>query len=317
MTLIIECVIDALEQLDAYLSVIQTLSPVPESCFPTAPAIYTILDTLISRYAKLYYLSERIGTVLRRGLAFFPARALDPLLEPLLARMTSAFAATHYATYLWIVGKMASKFADATGGAGSERPAALLSGAFEMVTREMEILLRDTQPIAIPDGKSHSTEYESFQSEGAEPSLAVMDDYAHCFMSCLTSLPTQIVTSSTLALAVHHTLASLGCPAPETMMISLDSLATLSQRLSHPQFQASIQPIFAQWSRQIIILLLTGITRDFPDDALDQVQEITAATIKCSQPAQVEAACTEAMEQLPTRIVPPEEKEAFLRGVQE
>ena len=148
--------VDSLEQIDSFLSVIRTLDPVPESCFPTAVAIYNILDTLLARYARLYYISERVGSVLRRGLAFFPTRALDPLLQPVLERMATSFDQTGYASYLWIIGKTAAKFGDAAGEPGGEAVAALLGKVFESVSMSLTKLLQTKVSLEIPDGQSSS-----------------------------------------------------------------------------------------------------------------------------------------------------------------
>ena len=144
---------DALEQIDSYLAIVRTLEPVPLSCLPTCPAVYSILDSLLARYAKLYYISERVGSVLRRGLAFFPSQALEPVIQPLLERMTVAFEETGYASYLWIIGKVAAKFADMTKGSDGTGVVALLGRAFEGVTTTLSKLLETKVGIEIPDGK--------------------------------------------------------------------------------------------------------------------------------------------------------------------
>ena len=146
-------VADALERLDAYLTIVRTFEPFPDSCLSTPRSIYSILDTLIAKYSQLYYLSERVSSVLRRGLAFFPTTALEPILESVLTRMVSAFRTTHYASYLWIIGKIVSKFGEAAGAPGKDGLASLLIGAFGGVTAEMEVLLREKDPISIPDGE--------------------------------------------------------------------------------------------------------------------------------------------------------------------
>jgi transportin-3 len=145
---------DALEQIDAYLTIVRTLKPVPESCFPTCPAIYSVLDALLARYAKLYYIAERVGSVLRRGLVFFPHRALEPVVQPVLERMVLAFEQTGYASYLWITGKLAAKFGEAARGPGGEALAGLLARSFEGITMALGKQLQTKVAIEIPDGES-------------------------------------------------------------------------------------------------------------------------------------------------------------------
>lgn len=144
---------DTLEQLDAYLQVVRTLDPVPESCYPTAATLYTVFDALLARYAKLYYISERVGSILRRGLAFFPVAALQPVVQPVLDRMASSFAETGYASYIWITGKVAQKFGEVVRNPGNEALAALLIAAFENVTVSLTKLLQVKDAAIIADGE--------------------------------------------------------------------------------------------------------------------------------------------------------------------
>jgi len=150
--LAIELTSDALEQIDSYLAIVRTLDPVPESCLPTCLAVYSILDTLLARFAERYYISERVCSVLRRGLGFFPTRALEPVIQPLLERMSLAFDETGYASYLWITGKVAAKFADAAREPGGEGVAGLLSRAFEGITTALGKLLQTKVALEVPDG---------------------------------------------------------------------------------------------------------------------------------------------------------------------
>lgn len=144
-----------------------------------------------------------------------------------------------------------------------------------------------------------------------------MDDYVHCFMSYLTNLPTTILSSPLLPLATAHTLSALTCPSPETTLICLDTLALLAQRSSHPQSQPLLQPVFQQYGKAILSLTLSGIVQGYPEDGLDQVQQIVAATVQCAPPADVEVWAREAMSEIPVHVVPSGEKETFLRELHE
>ncbi|KAK8864138.1 hypothetical protein IAR55_001384 [Kwoniella newhampshirensis] len=287
-------VADSLEQIDAYLSVIRTLDPVPQSCFATCSAVYSIIDTLLERYAKLYYISERVGSVLRRGLTFFPNAALEPVVQPVLERMALAFDQTGYASYLWITGKVTSKFGDAARNVGGETLGRLLLTSFESVTTAMAKLLQNKVALEIPD---------------------VMDDYVHLVMAYLNSIPDLTLSSSLLHLAVSHTLAALTCPAPETILISIDTLAMLSKHLVQPQHHNQLQPIFAQYGKVILVLIIGGVVQGFPEDALDQVQEILQTTAATLPPDVVEGWVAEAVQGFPGHAVPVSEKQAFLQDV--
>jgi transportin-3 len=152
---------DALEQIDAFLTVIRTINPFPQSCYPTALAVYQVLDTCLVKYSKFYFMSERVGSVIRRGLFFFPPPALEPVLQPLLERMMACFESTGYATYLWITGKVVNKFGNLTRRPGSEALSGLLIRTLESMTTQMGSVLATKTPIEIPDGESILTTPES------------------------------------------------------------------------------------------------------------------------------------------------------------
>lgn len=143
----------------------------------------------------------------------------------------------------------------------------------------------------------------------------VMEDYVHMFIAYLTFLPDATISSPLLHLGVSHTLAALVCPAPETNLVCLDALAGLSKRLQEPTYQSALQPIFAQYGKAIISLLLNGVVTDFVEDGLDQVQVVLAATVICAPAAEVESWVVEAVGDIAGHIVPVAEKEAFLAGV--
>ncbi|TXT13275.1 hypothetical protein VHUM_00642 [Vanrija humicola] len=283
-------VADALEQLDAYLAVIRTISPLPGSCFATAATVYSVLDTLLSKYALRYYISERVGSILRRGLTFFPESALEPVVQPVLERMATSFSQTGYASYLWITGKVASKFGETAQQPGHEALAALLVGAFENVTASLDKLLQVKSAVEIAD---------------------VMDDYVHCFMAYITSLPVQTLSSGSIPQAVSHTLQTLLCPARQTILVSLDTLALLAQRMQHAPFLALLQPVFAQYAKLILQLVLSGIVSGWPEEGFDQVPIIVQATVVSVSPADAERYAAEALDSIPGNTLPAAEKQKF------
>jgi len=147
--------------------------------------------------------------------------------------------------------------------------------------------------------------------------ILVMDDYVHCFMSYLIHLPVVTLSSPLFQLATAHTLSALTCPAPETSLICLDTLALLSQRLSHAETHPRLQPIFQQYGKAILSLTLAGVFQGFPEDGLDQVQRVVAATVSCAPPAEVEGWVSEALNEIPGHVVPSGEKQTFLRELHE
>lgn len=297
---------DSLERLDSYLAVVRTLDPVPESCYATAASVYSVLDTLLARYAPLYYISERVGSILRRGLSFFPPAALEPVLRPVLARMASSFAQTGYSSYLWITGKVATKFGEPARSPGGEALAALLIGAFENVTQSLAELLKVKTALEISDGQ--------FTAECTNSS--VMDDYVHCFMAYIQALPSQTLASAACPLAVSHTLAALMCPAPQTVLVCLDTLSLLAQRMSHAEFEPGLKPMFATYAKPLLALLLDGVVHGLPDDGFDQVPHILKAIAASVPPTEVEAYATEGLASIPGNVLPATEKQKFITDLQ-
>ncbi|WVQ84216.1 hypothetical protein IAT38_006367 [Cryptococcus sp. DSM 104549] len=287
---------DALEQIDAYLTVVRTLDPLPESCYPTCPAVFAIIDALLARYAALFYISERASSVLRRGLAFFPQRALEPVLQPLMERMALAFEQTGYPSYLWITGKVTDKFGEAARGPGGEALGQLLVRSWESVTNAMAKLLQAKTAVEIPD---------------------VMDDYVHLFMAYLRALPDPTLASPLLPLAISHTLATLTCPAPETQLVALDALARLAARLASPAHLAQLQPIFAQYGKPLVGVALQGVVAGFPEDSVEAVHDLLEAMAAHLPAEAVDEWVREGVDGIGGHVVPVADKQAFVREIHE
>ncbi|WVN85688.1 uncharacterized protein L203_100837 [Cryptococcus depauperatus CBS 7841] len=286
---------DALEQIDAYLTIVRTLEPVPETCYPTCGVVYGILDAMLAKYAKIYHISEKVGSVLRRGLTFFPLTALDPILPSLIQRMSIAFEETGYASYLWIIGKIADKFGDAAQRPGGEGIRDMLVKSFEGVTKGLARILEGKLAVEVPD---------------------VMDDYIHLLLPYLTQLPA-IYSSPHLSLAISHTLQALTCHAPEIILVSLDVLSLLASKLADTQTSHLLQPIFAQYGPAIVSILLKGVVTDFPEDSSDQVQSIMGSLAETVAVEAVENWMREGLQGVAGYVVPAADKEAFLSQVHE
>ena len=82
--------------------------------------------------------------------------------------MALAFDETGYASYMWITGKIAAKFADAAQGPGGEGIAGLLGRAFEGVTTALSKLLRSKVAIEIPDGKPGCPRCRNGRADGMQ-----------------------------------------------------------------------------------------------------------------------------------------------------
>ncbi|EIW67770.1 hypothetical protein TREMEDRAFT_74507 [Tremella mesenterica DSM 1558] len=284
----------AAEQIDAFLNVVGTLTPLPQSCLSTPTAVYAVLDALLARHAQIYYISERTGYVLRRGLTFFPTTALEPVLQPMLERMTLAFEQSGYPSYVWIVGKSAAKFANAARGSSPHAlgVADLLGGALERVTLQVGKMLTSKTAVEIPD---------------------VIEDYLHCFLSYLNFLPPLTLSSPILHLSLSHTLSALTCPSTPIISVALDVLSILSENQHEPQ----LPPIFRQYGKALLGLCLTGLLQDFPEGSTNAVQSVVNAVCAASENAEVESWATEAVGGVAGWMLPLSDKEVFLRDLHE
>jgi transportin-3 len=107
-----------------------------------------------------------MGSTLRRGLQFFPLEALQPVIQPLMERMAGCFEETGFASYLWIIGKVASKFGPVAVGPGGDALAGLLGGAFEKVTQVLAGRLAERTAVEMPDGEYGSSGIMLIYSDG-------------------------------------------------------------------------------------------------------------------------------------------------------
>lgn len=139
-----------------------------------------------------------------------------------------------------------------------------------------------------------------------------MDDYVHCFMAYLASMPDQTLASAALPEAVSHTLAALQCPAAETVLICLDTLAMLAEDMNQPQYVPRVQPVFAQFAKPILTQVLGGVVSGFREDSIDQVPLIVQAVLSSSSPSDSALHASEALNLIPGHSLPQQEKAKFL-----
>lgn len=167
------CAADGLENLEVMLSVVQTFGDdLPAACRNTCQEAWLFFDPFIAKYGSDYNACERVTRVVRFALNFFGSAAL-PVIPAVLARLSAAFEETAYASYLWIIGKIVSRF-------GREEDPALQSAfkrAFEQTSNKLVKVLQNTPPNQIPDGEKQFLAAESVlmlmsYSDGGLPSYA-------------------------------------------------------------------------------------------------------------------------------------------------
>jgi len=140
---------DGLENLEVMLHVIQGFGEeLPPACQNTCQEAWVIFDRLLAKYGLNYDLAERATRVLRRGIDLF-GNTVVPIAPSVIARMSFAFEATGYPSFLWIAGKVLGRF-------GSEQDPTLkgaIREIFERSTNKVASLLHIKSPGEIPDGK--------------------------------------------------------------------------------------------------------------------------------------------------------------------
>ena len=140
---------DCLEHLDIMLGIIKTFGDdLPASCQATCQEAWALLDAVILRYGQHFSVAEQAMRVCRRGLDFFGAMSL-PIVPQVLSRLASAFDTSGNSSYLWIIGKVITKFTN-------EEDVSLRESfkqAYQVVSAKVQLLLQQQSAAEIPDGK--------------------------------------------------------------------------------------------------------------------------------------------------------------------
>lgn len=139
------------------LGVIQTFGDdLPAACLNSAQEGWGFFNTFIVKYGSDYAICERTTRVLRLALTFFGG-TVRPILPFVLKRMSAAFEATGFSSYLWIIGKIIGRF-------GNEEENVLRAAfkeALEQASNKLVQLLQGKTPASIPDGQYRLGLYQS------------------------------------------------------------------------------------------------------------------------------------------------------------
>lgn len=82
----------------------------PQACRDNAPAeSWAVLNSIISNYGAVPDICDRSTRVLRYGLQLFDRAGLI-LVPDILARISTTFEATGFASYLWAISKVIQRF---------------------------------------------------------------------------------------------------------------------------------------------------------------------------------------------------------------
>jgi transportin-3 len=130
------------------LHVVQTFGEeLPAACQNSCEEAWAIFDAFLSKYGSDYDIAERTTRVLRHGVNLFGSSAL-PIAPSVVARMSIAFEATGFPSYLWIAGKIVGRF-------GNEEDPNLRASfreLYERSTSKVVTFLQVKSPRDIPDG---------------------------------------------------------------------------------------------------------------------------------------------------------------------
>jgi transportin-3 len=130
------------------LHVIRTFGDeLPVACKGTCEEAWAIFDAFLNKYGTNYDVAERTTRVLRYGISLFGDSAL-PIAPAVVERMSTAFEATGTPSYIWIAGKVVSRF----GNEENPQLRAAFRDLYERTTKKMAEILSVKTPGNIPDG---------------------------------------------------------------------------------------------------------------------------------------------------------------------
>ena len=318
---------DRMEQLEKFLSVVgnEFWRQLAESCAKTCQEAYAVLDRIMAAHGHYYFISERVSSLLRRGLAFF-GRLAVPTLPALLERLAACFEATGYPGYVWIVGKCIDQY-------GREAEMGLragLQGAFERVSGKTIKMLQDTMPADLSDVMDDYL-HTCVATAGNTPSLLFLSPvFPHAFqtaLSALTLYKTEIieVALELIREVVGHDALSLppsssqpGTPLPASIVSSTASGAGAGGGPSVEEltaYAATIRQVIGQQGYQLVSLLLTGLVTHFSPDTMPVVVTVLRV-LSGGFPTEMAAWVGPAAEQMPAANVPAQDRALFVEKFQ-
>ncbi|KAJ7125671.1 armadillo-type protein [Mycena crocata] len=290
-----------LENLEVMLHVIQGFGEeLPQACQTSCGEAWVVLNALLSKYGGDYDIAERTTRVIRHGITLFGDTAL-PLVPSVVARMSFAFEATGYPSYLWIAGKAIHRY-------GNEEDVDL-RGSFQEIyersTSSIVSLLQSKSPSDIPD---------------------VIEDYLRMLTSMVPAAPDIFFQSSAFPLAFRTSMAALTLVHTEIIFASLDLFLLI---LTHdclnpnpsvppppkfPLYASAIQAVVEKDGFQFLSYVLNGLVGDFPEDSMSAVVSIFRAISFIWGP-QLLSWLPSVLQQLPVTAAPQPAQAQFLSDV--
>ncbi|KIP12509.1 hypothetical protein PHLGIDRAFT_97884 [Phlebiopsis gigantea 11061_1 CR5-6] len=291
--------IDGLENLEVMLAVVETFGDeLPASCQNSCQEAWLFFDPFIAKYGSDLATCERVTRVLRFALNFFGSTA-RPVIPSLLARMAAAFETTGFASYLWIIGKVVSRY-------GDEEDATIRNAfkqTYERSSTKLYNLLQETSPTQIPD---------------------VIEDYIRMLMQMVDHAPDIFFPSPAFPVAFRAAMAGLSLVQADIVFAALEVLRSI---LSHdcldpapvpppkfPVYASAIKEVVNKEGLELTGLMLSGLTGDFPEDTVSPVIAIFRS-LAAVWSSQLLSWLPLVLQQLPSTSVPDQTKGKFLLDV--
>ena len=143
---------DGLTNLEAMLHVVGSFGEhLPPSCQGTCQEVWPVFDAFLAKHGSDYECAEHVTRVLRHGLNLF-GKAVLTIATEVLGRMSTSFASSGMSCYLWIAGKVHSRF-------GNEEDPLLrdaVRDVYERSTQKLLVMLQEKSAATLPDGEPFS-----------------------------------------------------------------------------------------------------------------------------------------------------------------
>lgn len=289
----------------------------PAACQNSCQEAWTIFDTFLSKYGSDYDMAERATRVIRHGINLFGSSALS-VAPSVISRMSLAFEATGFPSYLWIAGKIINRF----GNEENQNLRASYHDLYERATNKMVAFLQVKTPGDLPDGK-RTRRY--FLSTYIEHPL-VLEDYLQLELQLVDFAPDIYFQSSAFPLAFRASTAALTVIHSDIIFTALelfrlivthDCLGPVLPSPVPPKFPlyaAAIRGVVDKEGFEFVGYVLTGLVGDFPEDSTSLVVSILRA-ISFTWSNQFISWLPAILQQLPTTAAPNQAKTQFLTEV--
>ncbi|RDB28567.1 Uncharacterized protein C11G11.07 [Hypsizygus marmoreus] len=291
---------NGLENLEVMLHVIRSFGEeLPAACQNSCEEAWLVFDSFLTKYGSSYDIAERTTRVLRHGINLFGDAAL-PVAPSVVARMSLAFDATGFPSYLWIAGKIIGRF-------GNEEDLNLRGSfreIYERSTKKVVALLQEKSPGDVPD---------------------VLEDFLQMLLQLVEHAPDIFFESPAFPVAFRASMAALTLIHTDIIFASLDLFRII---LTHdclvpgatvpppkfPLYAAAIRGVFEKEGFEFLGYLLSGLIGDFPEDSTSAVVSIFRV-ISFVWSSQLLSWLPAVLQQLPTTAAPNEAKTQFLSDI--